>query len=89
MGTDEKSMLLDKNDPNQQGGVGVSWLLVVAVAVAIIVYVTVVTVVFLTKIVPSYVEFLHACMRNDCSFWEKKTQSVRSQLLVDVLKWLN
>ena len=35
MGTDEKSMLLDKNDPNQQGGVGVSWLLVVAVAVAI------------------------------------------------------
>ena len=86
MGTDEKSMLLDKNDPNQQGGVGVSWLLVVAVAVAIIVYVTVVTVVFLTKMVLSYVEFLHA---QRLFVLEKKTQSVRSQLLVDVLKWLN
>ena len=86
MGTDEKSMLLDKNDPNQQGGVGVSWLLVVAVAVAIIVYVTVVTVVFLTKMVLSYVEFLPAPR---LFVLEKKTRSVRSQLLVDVLKWLN
>jgi hypothetical protein len=60
MGNDEKSKLLDKHDPNQQGGVGVSWLLVVAVAVAIIIYVTVVTVVFLTKMLLLYAELLHA-----------------------------